>query len=174
MHFKHLLPKTIFVCLSMVFAFALYAQQPAAHAAPEKPAAQKAAGATFAPVNKRDPFLSREEVGTIEQARLAEIKRREAERKRIEEEERARLAELERQRLLEEELAKNPARAVINRIRIDGIVGAEAIVNGDFKAVGDSVLGAKITKVSDSSVTFVYQGQTFVKKLPVAAGVGIL
>lgn len=120
----------------------------------------------FAPKSNRDPFLSREEVDSIEKARLAEQKRIAAERKRLEELERQRRAEAERQRQLEEELKRNPARAVIDKITIDGILGTEAIVNGEVVGIGGSILGAKVVKVSDDSVTFVYKGQRFVKKLP--------
>ena len=120
----------------------------------------------FAPTNARDPFLSREEVDSIEKARLAEQKRIADERKRLEEMERQRQAEAERQRQLEEELKRNPARAIINKITIDGILGTEAIVNGEVVGKGGTVLGAKIVKITDDSVTFVYKGQRFVKKLP--------
>ena len=120
----------------------------------------------FAPTNNRDPFLSMEEVDSIEKARLAEQKRIADERRRMEELERQRRAELERQRQLEEELKRNPARAIIDKITIDGILGTEAIVNGEIVGVNGTVLGAKVVKVSDDSVTFVYKGQRFVKKLP--------
>jgi restriction endonuclease S subunit len=165
--------------LSFVFFLscgAVFAQQPDVPApdADKSADAQQGSKKVFAPKNKRDPFLSKEELQSIEAARQAEIKRRESERKRLEEEEKARREAIERQRLLEEELKKNPAREIINKIRIDGIVGKEAIINGNFKSVGDRVLGAKITKVSDTSVTFVYKGQTFVKKMPLSDGVGLL
>jgi hypothetical protein len=139
----------------------------------EQPAAPAAPAYVFAPETKRDPFMSQQEVESREAERLAEQKRRESERKRLEDEEKARRAAIEKQRLLEEELRKNPARQIINKIRIEGIVGNEAIINGGFKGVGDSVLGAKITKVSGSGVTFIYKGQTFVKRLP-EASVGVL
>jgi hypothetical protein len=122
----------------------------------------------------RDPFLSKEEVESIERARQDEIKRIEQERKRLMEAERARLEELEERRRREEELRKNPSREIINKISIDGIVGSEAIINGQFKKIGDHILGAKITKVGDSSVTFIYKGQTFVKKLSASGGIGVL
>lgn len=139
--------------------------------APQKAAAKKdnqeaAPRAVFAPTNARDPFLSREEVDSIEKARLAEQKRIADERKRLEEAERQRRAEAERQRQLEEELKRNPARAIINKITIDGILGTEAIVNGEVVGQGGTVLGAKIIRITDDSVTFTYKGQRFVKKLP--------
>lgn len=134
--------------------------------AAKKDAKEAAPRVVFAPTNARDPFLSREEVDSIEKARLAEQKRIADERRRLEEIEKQRRAEAERQRQLEEELKRNPARAIINKISIDGILGTEAIVNGEVVGKGGTVLGAKIVKITDDSVTFVYKGQRFVKKLP--------
>ena len=102
----------------------------------------------------------------IEKARLAEQKRLADEKKRLEELERQRRAEAEKQRLYEEDLKRNPARAVIGKIKIDGIVGTDAIINGKFVSKGDTVEGATVVKVSEEAVTFVYKGQKFVKKLP--------
>ncbi|MDR0952619.1 MAG: hypothetical protein LBM71_00255 [Elusimicrobiota bacterium] len=120
----------------------------------------------FKPASKRDPFLSKQEVAEIERARLAEQKRIIEERKRLEAAEKAKRDEIERQKLLQEELKRNPARAIVNKINVEGILGSEAIINGEVKAIGSTVLGAKVVEVSDSSVTFVYKGQRFVKKLP--------
>ena len=120
----------------------------------------------FAPKSSRDPFLSREEVDTIEKAREAEQKRISEERKRLEDAEKARRDAQMKQKEYEEELKRNPARAIIDKISIDGILGTEAIVNGEIRGIGDTVLGAKIVAVSDNSVSFVYKGQRFVKKLP--------
>lgn len=120
----------------------------------------------FAPTNNRDPFLSMEEVDTIEKARLAEQKRIADEKKRLEELEKQRRAELEEQRRREEELKRNPARAIIDKIKIDGILGNEAIINGEVVPKGGTVLGAQVIKITDNAVTFVYKGQKFVKKLP--------
>jgi hypothetical protein len=144
-------PFSVGVLCVAAAAFA-FAQQP-----PAAPPADKAApqARVFAPETKRNPFMSQQEVESIETARIAEQKRLESERKRLEDEEKARRAALERQRLLEEELRKNPAREVINRIRVEGIVASEAIINGDFKGVGDAVLGARITRVGSNGVTFI-------------------
>lgn len=115
---------------------------------------------------KRNPFLSKEEVLKIEQMRKAE-------RRRLEEEaaERERLAREERKRrlqeqILKEELERYPARAVMYKINIDGILGKEAIVNGEVVGIGAKVLGAKIVAITDDSVWFVYKGQRFERKLP--------
>jgi hypothetical protein len=136
-------------------------------------ATEQAKTVIFAPSSARDPFLSKEEVESIERTRQEEIQRIEQERKRLFDAEKARLAELEEKKRREEELRKNPAREIINKISIDGILGAEAIVNGKFRKIGDKVLGAQITRVSDTSVTFIYKGQTFVKKMKIT-GTGVL
>ena len=47
-------------------------------------------------------------------------------------------------------------------------MGNEAIINGNVVGIGGTILGARITRISDTSVTFVYKGQTFVKKLPLS------
>lgn len=120
----------------------------------------------FDPKNKRDPFLSKEEVETIDAARRAEQKRLEEEKRRLEDEARSRHDEMERLKKLEEELKKFPAKAVMYKINVDGILGTEAIINGEIKRPGDTVLGAKITKVSGDSVTFTFKGQTFKRNLP--------
>jgi hypothetical protein len=159
----------LFVLGALVFCAGRGFAQPAAPAA----AAQEAPKSVFNPDNKRDPFLSADEAASIERQRLAELRRREEERLRREAAEQARLAEIERLRLLEEELRRNPAREVINRLRVDGIVGQDAIVNGQLKSIGESILGARITRVSDTSVTFTYKGQSFVKQLPINVGVGV-
>ncbi len=127
---------------------------------------QEKKAARFAPKSTRDPFLSREEVDTIEKAREAEQRRINDERKRLEDAEKARRDAQMKQKEYEEELKRNPARAIIDKISVDGILGTEAIVNGDIKGIGDTVMGAKIVSVSDNSVAFVYKGQRFVKKLP--------
>jgi len=120
---------------------------------------------SFNPV-KRNPFLSKEEVIKIEQMRRAELRRlaeEEAERKRKAEEERKRLLQ---QQILEEEMKRYPARAIMDKIRVDGILGREAIVNGDVVGIGSKVLGAKVVAIKDDSVWFTYKGQRFQRKLP--------
>jgi len=120
---------------------------------------------SFNPI-KRNPFLSKEEVLQIEQAKKAQLRREaeeEAERKRRAEEERKRLLQ---QKILEEEMRRYPARAIMNKIRVDGILGKEAIVNGEVVGIGAKVLGAKVVSITDDSVWFTYKGQRFQRKLP--------
>ena len=47
------------------------------------------------------------------------------------------------------------------KIRVEGILGSEAIVNGNIVAVGDKVLGAKIISITDHSVWFTCGGIRF-------------
>jgi hypothetical protein len=116
--------------------------------------------------SKRNPFLSKEEVFKIEEMRKAEIRRLEL--KRLEE---IRKAEEERKRLLqqqilEEELRRHPSREVSDKIKIDGIMGRDAIVNGQVLSIGNKILGAKVVAVTDDAVWFVYKGERFQVKLP--------
>ncbi len=115
---------------------------------------------------RRNPFLSKEEVLKLEQMRKAEKRRQEeeaAERERLAREERKRLLQ---EQILKEELERYPARAVMYKINVDGILGKEAIVNGEVVSIGSKVLGAKIVAITDDSVWFVYKGQRFQRKLP--------
>ena len=95
-----------------------------------------------------------------EQRRLAA---EEAERKRQAEEERKRLLQ---QKILEEEIRRHPARAVMYKIRVDGILGKEAIVNGEVVGIGSKILGAKVVSITDDAVWFTYKGERFQRKLP--------
>ena len=161
----------LFVMLSIPFA--VFAQENANAEVKDKNKENKPAQVQKTEVKKvsfnptkRNPFLSKEEVLKIEQMRKAE-------RRRLEEEaaERERLAREERKRrlqeqILKEELERYPARAVMYKITIDGILGKEAIVNGEVVGVGSKVLGAKIVAITDDSVWFVYKGQRFERKLP--------
>ena len=120
---------------------------------------------SFSPID-RNPFLSKEEVIKIDQInkdRQRKLAAEEAERKRKAEEERKRLLQ---QKILEEELRRHPARAVMYKIRVDGILGKEAIVNGEVVGVGAKVLGAKVVSITDDSVWFTYKGERFQRKLP--------
>lgn len=120
---------------------------------------------TFNP-GKRNPFLSQEEVTAIEQNRKAEMRRREEEKAR-----QMRLAQEEKERLVRlqiemEERKRYPAREIMDKIRIDGILGNEAIVNSEVVGIGSVVMGAQVVSVTDDSVWFLYKGQRFQRKLP--------
>ena len=120
---------------------------------------------SFNPID-RNPFLSKEEVLQMEQWNKAKQRKsaeEEADRKRQAEAERKRLLQ---QKILEEELKRHPARAVMYKIRVDGILGKEAIVNGEVVGVGAKVLGAKVVSITDDAVWFTYKGERFQRKLP--------
>lgn len=115
---------------------------------------------------KRNPFLSQEEINAIEQEHKAKLRRLEEEKQ-----EKLRLAQeamrLKKQREIEEEeMRRYPARKIMHKIKVEGILGKEAIVNGDVVGVGSVVLGAKVVSITDDSVWFVFEGQRFQKKLP--------
>lgn len=120
----------------------------------------------FAPTNKRDPFLSREEVSSIERARRAEIERIEREKKAKED---ALIAarDAEKARIEREAYLKaNPHLAIIGKIKIQGMMGDEVQINNDFKAVGDKVAGATITRITGTRIYFKYKGKDFSMPIP--------
>lgn len=151
------------LCFGAVVVNAQNVKEDKANAAPKSTTSVKKV--SFNP-GKRNPFLSKEEVIKIDQAKKAEQRRlaeEEAERKRQAELERERLM---RQKILEDEIRRYPARAIMYQIRVDGILGKEAIVNGEVVRVGSKVLGAKVVSITDDSVWFTYKGQRFQRKLP--------
>lgn len=108
----------------------------------------------FNPSTKRDPTVSPDERAAAEKReREAEAARKKAE---AEAAERERLARLR---------AQNPAWEVQGKIRLEGILHREVLINGRAYGVGQSVLGARITAVRANEVVFIYKGQTFTKKL---------
>lgn len=120
--------------------------------------------ANFRP-GERNPFLSDEEITKIEQEK-------EAEKRRLIEEERAKIeAEIEakkkaaQEEIKRRELLLHPSREIVDKISVDGILGNDAIVNGEVVSVGSKVLGAKVLKVTDNSVWFIYKGEHFQVKL---------
>lgn len=115
---------------------------------------------------KRNPFLSKEEVFKIETMKKEEQRRLEAQR--LEEIRKAREEReaLLRKKMLEEEMRLHPSREVRDKLKIDGILGRDAIVNGQVVSIGQKILGAKVVAVTDSSVWFVYKGERFQVKLP--------
>lgn len=167
--------KSIALIALLIVPFILFAQENAEENKVQEEAAQENNVAVGQPVvikrvsfnpTKRNPFLSKEEVLKMEQIRKAQKRREEeeaAERERLAREERKRLLQ---EQILKEELERYPARAVMYKINIDGILGKEAIVNGEVVSIGSKVLGAKIVAITDDSVWFVYKGQRFERKLP--------
>ncbi|WP_428898400.1 hypothetical protein Dip518_000593 [Parelusimicrobium proximum] len=119
----------------------------------------------YNPQNGRDPTFSKADQAFVN--RQIQLQKQEEERRRQAQlaEQRRRDAELQKQRELEEWRAKNPAWEVQNKIHVSGIVGQEAFINGKVYGVGDSVLGARITRVTLESVSFIYKGQRFTKQV---------
>ena len=120
----------------------------------------------FDPVNKRDPFLSKEEVSKIERERRADAERIEKERKAKED---ALIAarDAEKARIEREAYLKaNPHLAIVGKIKIQGMMGDEVQINNDFKAVGDKVAGATITKITGTRIYFKYKGKDFSMPIP--------
>lgn len=120
----------------------------------------------FSPSNKRDPFLSRDEVSTIERNRRAEMDRI-AREKKAKEDALIAARKAEEDKLKREAyLKENPHLAIIGKIKIQGMMGDEVQINNTFKGVGDKVAGATITKITGSRIYFKYQGKTFSLPIP--------
>ena len=129
----------------------------------EKPEEMKV---KFAPKNNRDPFLSREEIEKMEKDRRSQIEQIEKNKR---DRERALIAEkeAEKARLEKEAYYKaNPQLAIINKIKIQGMMGDEVQINNDFKGVGDKVFGATITKITNTKIHFRYKGKDFSMPIP--------
>jgi hypothetical protein len=99
----------------------------------------------FNPKTTRDPTVSPEEYDAI-----------------AEEEERTR--EAERQRLMESR-RKTKESTGENRIKLQGVVGVNAIINNDMCSVGDTVNGVKVIKIGENYVIGEYKGKKFRKVL---------
>lgn len=119
----------------------------------------------YNPAVNRDPTLSVEEQKKVEAQRIAREKaaldaQRAAEKAAKDAAERERLRK-ER----EEYLRNNPHLAIYDRLKMQGIIGVEVLINDKMYGVGATVLGAKITKITDNEVFFSYKGRTFSKKV---------
>jgi len=137
-----------------------------AHNVNTKAVGQISRGKVSFNAGKRNPFLSKEEVFKIEAMKREELRRLETQRlAEIRKAEEERLALLRKQ-LLEEELRRHPSREVRDKIKVDGILGRDAIINGQVVSIGNKILGAKVVSVTGESVWFVYKGERFEVKLP--------
>ena len=54
----------------------------------------------------------------------------------------------------------------MGNIRVDGIMGSDAIVNGEIVTIGSSVSDSKIVEITDHSVWFNCNGRRFERKMP--------
>lgn len=119
----------------------------------------------FQPNKKRDPMLSNDDLLLLEHREKQRLAALEAERKRKEEEERKRREEEERKRQWELALLKDPSMLIRDKIRIEGIIDQEVLIGGKLYTIGNTYMGAKIVAVDADSVTFLYKGHKFVKKV---------
>lgn len=115
----------------------------------------------------RDPMLSPDDVLLIKHREQQRMAAEAAERRRQAEAERKRLAEEERRRQLELALIKDPTIIIRNQIHISGLIDKEVLIDGKLYTIGHTYKGAKIVAVGADSVTFVYKGHRFVKKVKI-------
>ena len=139
------------------------------------------------PSTTKSPFISQQEADKIEADKVA------AENARIAAENAARIAwenqqkEILRKKLLCDEMKRHPARLVHANIHLDGIMGRDAIINGQILSKGgkfvvpivfvEDLKGCdidynpekfkiKVVSVTSDSVWLVYKGERFQVKLP--------
>lgn len=120
---------------------------------------------SFSLDNERDPMLSPDDLLLIKHREQQRMAAEAAERRRQAEAEKKRLAEEERRRQWELALIKDPTIIIRNQIHISGLIDKEVLIDGKLYTVGHTYKGAKIVAVGPDSVTFVYKGHRFVKKV---------
>ena len=120
---------------------------------------------SFSLDKERDPMLSPDDLLLIKHREQQRMAAEAAERRRQAEAERKRLAEEERRRQWELALIKDPTIVIRNQIHISGLIDKEVLIDGKLYTVGHTYKGAKIVAVGPDSVTFVYKGHRFVKKV---------
>lgn len=116
--------------------------------------------------SQRDPMLSPDDTLLLRAREQNRLATEAAERRKQVEEERKRKAEEERKRQWELLLLKDPTVVVRNKIKIGGIIDKEVLIGGKLYTIGNTYMGAKIVSVNPESVTFVYKGRKFTKKVP--------
>lgn len=119
----------------------------------------------FKPNKQQDPTLSPDDVLLLEHREKQRLAALEAERKRQAEEERKRREAEERKRQWELALLKDPSILIRDKIHIGGIIDKEVLIGGKLYTIGNTYMGAKIVAVDSDSVTFLYKGHKFVKKV---------
>lgn len=136
---------------------------PAVAGAPVEPAGAVAQSTvttyvTYAPVQDRDPMRSMDDA----RAAQAEIDRaKEDEARRIAAE---KARERERRGIPADPLAES--RAAEARVKLQGIIGNQAIINDKTYSQGDVLPGGvKIVKITVDTVVFRYKRNTFTKKV---------
>jgi len=99
----------------------------------------------YAPKGDRDPTFSPDDYSRLKEEEL-------------------RRAEAERQRRLAE--SRKPKEATFeSRLRLQGIIGTAAIINGEMYSAGQTIYGARILKVGSNYVIGEYKGRKFRKVL---------
>ncbi len=99
----------------------------------------------FDPKSDKDP--------TISPSEYAKIK-----------EDRANILERERLRRLEE-LRRSSRNSVKYKLKFQGVIGNNVIINGEMYSVGDRVMGAKIIKIGSNYFIAVHKGKRFRKTI---------
>lgn len=128
----------------------------------------------FAPHNARSPMLSSDEVAKIEEQRRREVEEKIAAeqfeaRKRLCQK-KAEEIKLAREKCLKE----NPYLRIVDQIKIQGVLGDEVQINNDSEFVGNKIkvkdggqrAFVKITKITDTDISFKYEGKKF--SLPIS------
>ncbi len=121
---------------------------------------------TFQNKTGRDPMLSADDLLLLQARERQRLALEAAERRKREAEERKRRAEEERKRQWELLLLKDPTVVVRNKIKISGVIDQEVLIDGKLYTIGNTYMGAKIVSVGSDTVTFLYKGRKFTKKIP--------
>ena len=85
---------------------------------------------SFTAGNTKSPFISKEEAEAIELKKKEEEEAKKQAFIKAQEEWKKKQAEILRKKILCDETKRHPARAVEKSIHLDGIIGANAIING--------------------------------------------
>ena len=142
---------------------------------------------SFNASNAKSPFISKEEAYQIELKKKEEEEAAKQALIKAQEEWKKKQAEILRKKILCDETKRHPARAVEKSIHLDGIIGANAIINGITMTKGSKFVvpvklapdlegcdfnfnpdkfKIKLVSVTENSVWLVYKGERFEVKLP--------
>ncbi len=121
---------------------------------------------TFQMKSSRDPMLSSDDLLLLAAREKQRLALEAAARKKEEAAARKKRAEEERKRQWEILLLKDPSVIVRNKIKIDGVIDKEVLIDGKLYTIGNTYMGAKIIGVGSDVVTFTYKGHKFTKKIP--------
>ncbi len=143
-----------------------YAQRP--EVGPKGPAFSaeqlKKPQVVFAPT-QRDPMLSADDTLLLKHREQQRAAQEAVEARRRAEDERKRKEEERKKREWELAVLKDPSLLIRDKIHINGLIDKEVLIGGKLYSIGNTYMGAKIVDVSGDSVTFVYRGARFTKKV---------